>query len=461
MTARGLRKPAASAKGDRMSWNNKVVWSEGMFLRPTHLQQNVRYLEGMVERRCGTLRSYPWGYTSLRLDRQLLSLGKIAIAQAQGVFPDGTPFNIPDDDDPPPPLDVPMDVRNMVVYLGLPTRRYSAMEMGAPADRDSLARYLVREFEAIDTHTSGGGSAHVQVGQLNCRLYLERDALSELVPLGVARIIESREDRQVVLDDNYIAPALDCNASTGLGGFVKELQGLLHHRAEALAGRVSEAGRGGVAEVADFLLLQVVNRYEPLVTHFATVGTLHPEIFYGTAVELAGELATFTAPRKRPPEFAPYKHEDPQFTFAPVMAELRRSLSMVLEQNAVRIPLEERKYGIRVGPLADRTLLKGSQFVLAVHAKMPLEDLRRRFPTQVKIGPVEQIRQLVNVQLPGIQVRALPVAPRQLPYQTGYLYFDLDRNSEFWAGLETSGGFAIHVSGEFPGLEMELWAIRG
>ena len=54
---------------------------------------------------------------------------------------------------------------------------------------------------------------------------------------------------------------------------------------------------------------------------------------------------------------------------------------------------------------------------------MPAETLRRNFPNQVKIGPVEQIRELINVALPGIAVRALPVAPRQLPYYAGHILF--------------------------------------
>ena len=32
-----------------MSWTSKVVWSEGLFLRPHHLQQSDRYLESLVE----------------------------------------------------------------------------------------------------------------------------------------------------------------------------------------------------------------------------------------------------------------------------------------------------------------------------------------------------------------------------------------------------------------------------
>jgi type VI secretion system protein ImpJ len=30
-----------------------------------------------------------------------------------------------------------------------------------------------------------------------------------------------------------------------------------------------------------------------------------------------------------------------------------------------------------------------------------------------------------------------------------------------WDQLKTSGGVALQVAGEFPGLTMEFWAIRG
>ncbi|EQD50471.1 hypothetical protein B1B_11229, partial [mine drainage metagenome] len=34
-----------------MTQNNKVVWSEGLFLRPQHMQQQERYLERFVDLR--------------------------------------------------------------------------------------------------------------------------------------------------------------------------------------------------------------------------------------------------------------------------------------------------------------------------------------------------------------------------------------------------------------------------
>ena len=81
-----------------MSHRSKVVWSEGLFLRPQHFQQHDRYLERYLQVRSDALRSHGWGFSELRLDRDLLRLGKVAINSAQGVFPDGTPFSMPDDD---------------------------------------------------------------------------------------------------------------------------------------------------------------------------------------------------------------------------------------------------------------------------------------------------------------------------------------------------------------------------
>ena len=104
--------------------------------------------------------------------------------------------------------------------------------------------------------------------------------------------------------------------------------------------------------------------------------------------------------------------------------------------------------------------MASATFVLAVTAEMQAEPLRRNFPNQVKIGPAEQIARLVNVALPGIPVRALPVAPRQIPFVAGMAYFELERNVPLWRDMQASGGLAIHVAGDFPGLAMELWAIK-
>jgi len=445
-----------------VSWDSKVVWSEGMFLRAQHFQQNDRYLERLVRARTAGVRPYSWGISELRFNDALLKTGKFAVLACSGILDDGTPFSIPADTDAPAPLEIAEGVRNAIVYLTLPIRQPGAVEYAAADAGDAVARYQTFHFESADANLGADNTSRLQVAKLRCRFALEADDRAGYTSLALARIVEVRSDRQVVLDHQFIPPCLSCAASPLLAGFLSELEGMLHHRGTALAGRVSDAGgRGGSGEIADFLLLQVVNRYEPLLVHYAGLAELHPETFYGLAAEMAGELSTFTTKTRRPPSFPLYRHEDLTGSFAPVMASLRQSLSAVMSMSAIQIPLQLRKFGIRVAPITDRGLLNTAEFVLAVRAQVPSETLRRTFPNQVKIGPVEQIREIVGAAVSGIRVRALPVAPRQIPFHAATSYFELDRASPLWRQLETSGAFAIYLPGEFEGAEMEFWAIRG
>jgi type VI secretion system protein ImpJ len=143
------------------------------------------------------------------------------------------------------------------------------------------------------------------------------------------------------------------------------------------------------------------------------------------------------------------------------MAALRACFSVVLKQNAIQIPLEKRRFNIHTGVVGDRSLFEEAVFVLAARADVPSESLRHDFPAQVTVAAVEKIARLVNEHLPGIPVQALSVAPRQIPFHAGFVYFELDRGNALFRELKVGGGLALHVPDSFPGLGMELWAIRG
>ncbi|KLD78320.1 type VI secretion protein [Xanthomonas hyacinthi DSM 19077] len=441
---------------------NKVVWSEGLFLRPQHMQQQDRYTERYVELRAATLRPHPWGFDELEIERDLLSIGKLGIRRARGVFPDGTPFSMPDRDPLPPPLEIDTNWRDQVIYLSLPLRTPSQPESLWPATQapGQLARFAVRETEVSDASGSTTESVVLEVGGLSTRMTAAVQAREGLVDLPLAHLVECRADRRVVLDDGFVPSALACRASERLTLFLTELLGLLHQRGEALAGRVGGTDRTSTAELADFLMLQLVNRYQPQLAHLAEAPLLHPEDLYRLLLGMAGEMATFTPPGKRSETFPPYRHDRLRESFEPVIAALRLSLSAVLEQTAIPVPLQQRKYGVWVGTVADGSLLDGASFVLAAKADIAAAEMRRRLPSQSKIGPVEKIRDLVNLQLPGIAVASLAVAPRQIPFHAGYQYFELDTASPMWKTLRTSGGVALHFGDGFDGLALELWAVR-
>lgn len=438
----------------------KVVWAEGMFLRPQHFQQQERYLEFFTHLRGLAAEPFYWGFRSLKFDLAALAVGKLSLLEAEGLLPDGTPFSFPLQSDGPEPLQFNEGAVDQRVYLALPLKRPGTEEVIFEDSPTSLARYTVQDSTVDDANSVAGEAAEVQLASPRLRLVLEKDLSDAWLGIGVARVIECRSDRQLVLDPHHIPPVVVCHASPNLMSMLNELHGLAHQRAEVLADRLSQPGRGGVSEVGEFLLLQVLNRVQPLFAHMMASSVIHPERLYSTLVQVAGELATFTEQSRRPGNWPKYDHDDLQACLPPLMIELRKALSSVLEQNAVQIELLDRNYGVRVGQVKDGELLRNAQFVLAVHSSMAPDALRSHFPSQVKIGPVDKIRDLVNLHLPGVALRSLPIAPRQIPYHAGYHYFEMDTSNDLWKQLQVSGALALHVAGDFPELELECWAIR-
>jgi type VI secretion system protein ImpJ len=444
-----------------MSWRAKVVWSSGMFLQPHHFQQETRYLERLVDARVRGVSPFGWGFSELQLDEGLLALGKIGLASARGVMPDGTPFSMPQLDPLPPPLDLKVDVKGELVYLALPLQRegLNEVDFGTGAAADELSRFDAVEETVRDNTDATDEPTPIQTGRLRLRLVRASEANDAQALIAVARVVERRSDGQVSLDRNLIPSQLSIDATAQLSASASLLHGLILQRAQALAGRMGQLG-SGVSELADFLMLQTLNRNEPVFAQHAATPNAHPREFHGDCLRLAGDLATFASGTRRPPAFPPYRHEDLRACFIPVFDELRRMLTSVLEQNALQVELVDRNYGVRTAVVADLELVRTGTFVLAVNAQLSVEQVRQLFPAQTKLGPVEKIRDLVNRQLPGVVLRPLPVAPRQLPFHAGHTYFELDRSGDLWKQIEQNGSIAMHVAGDFPGLELELWAIR-
>ncbi|MGF1525997.1 MAG: type VI secretion system baseplate subunit TssK [Candidatus Competibacterales bacterium] len=436
-----------------MTWRNKVAWSEGMFLRPQHFQQQDRYIDALVQARCRPLRGDAWGVATLTIDANALEIGRLAVARATGLLPDGTPFAIPDDDEPPPPMEVPETARDAQVFLALPVAQEGLMDTDRDPSPLAAGRFRAVETEVRDTVANAGGMAAIEVGRRRFRLLLDSANIGQYAATAVAKIRERRASQEVVLDREFIPPCLDCRASAILAGFTVELLGLLRQRGDALA------QRAGV-QMAQFLRLMVVNRYQPLLAHLTEVDGLHPEVLYQTLLPLAGELATFAPGRRPRGDFGVYRHENLTATFAPLMAELRQLLSLEEQEAAVQLPLEQRRYGIRVAPITDRSLIGNAYFYLAVRADLPADVIRSRFPAQTKLGSVERIAQFVNSHLPGIGLSVLNTPPRELPYYADATYFALDQRGEYWKDLQNSGGLALHVAGDLPGLDLALWAVR-
>ncbi|BEE18305.1 type VI secretion system baseplate subunit TssK [Aeromonas enteropelogenes] len=442
-----------------MSSRNRVIWREGLFIKPQHFQQQQRHSDYALHARLSALSDYFYGLQSLAINEDYLGFGRIALVGATGILPDGTVFNIPNDDLLPTPLEVTdASVANQKVYLALPLSVSGVNEVGQGGQ--VATRLQAHRHDVRDLHSEGGDVVSLEVGRVSLRLMLEREDRSAYASLAIARILDKRPDGGLVLDPNFMPCSISVSAIPALKRFLGESAGLVAERARSLSQRIAAPGQQGVADVAEFMMLQLLNRAQPQLSHLARLGTLHPERLHEALVQLCGELMTFTDESRLPPEFPAYRHDDQQVSFEPVMLALRQALSTVLSPRAVSIQLRKHQYGIVVAMVNESELMQSADFVLAVRARMPQEQLRKQLLQQTKVASSDKIRELISLQLPGIPLLPLPVAPRQLPYHAGYSYFQLDRQSPAWQMLAVSNTLAFHIAGDFPELDMQLWAIR-
>lgn len=441
----------------------RVMWTQGMGVGPVHLQQQDRYTDAQLRLRGAMLRPHAWGFTEFTIDEHHLTLGKIVLSKAKGMLPDGTLFEV-GHGQPTLSLDIAPGMTNRRVMLALPMSLDNALET---RDEDTLGlstRYIrtpvrIRDHNAYKEKNSSDTS--ILCGSFDLRLMFEADTnLSGYITMPVALVVECRQDKSIILDKEFQPTFFHLEASSVLTGYLNEIIGMLTHRADHLASRVSNTGQTGTAELGDFMLLQCINRSEPIFRHLEKTPALHPEELYRLLLSLVSELATFSERGKRPRELPAYDHAAQNQSFTELMEQARYALSMVLEQHAVLLPLQQRKNNIQLAPIHDKNLLGTALFVLVVQADMDLESLRSLLPKQIKIGTPENIRELVNTHLPGIKIRPMPVAPRQIPFHAGKSYFQLDFTSHQRAQLEASTGCALHVSGTFPGLLLQLWAVK-
>ncbi|MBZ8579939.1 type VI secretion system baseplate subunit TssK [Escherichia coli] len=445
-----------------MSWNNRVVWSEGQFLLPQMFQQQERYLEHVIHYRSLPLSPFFWGFSKYEIDSEALNIGKLVLTEAAGVFADGTPFTAPGHTPLPPPLTILPEHLNQQICLAVPVRTPNTEETSFDNNPESLARFSVHENEIRDANSLGRGAQLLQLSHLRLRLLPEKAVTDAWIGLPLTRITALHPDGRVDIDKDLIPPVANYQASALICTWLSWINDLIKMRANSLAERLTGSDKHGheAAEVSDYLLLQVLNRFGPLLIHMSKT-PLSPEVLYRNLCALAGELSTYVRPQtRRPEEYKEYKHLTPYAGLKSVVDEVQYLLNAVLIRGAQRIPLEEGIYGILNAVVEPTELSDFSSLVLAVKAQMSADTLLQHFSAQTKIGPSERLPELIRSHLPGLALQVLPVPPRQIPFQSGYIYYDIRRDGVLWEHIARYGGMAMHTAGEFPGLELELWGVR-
>lgn len=443
-----------------MTDKNKVVWSEGLFLRTQHLQQQDRYVEAMVR---GAMQSSPlqnYGFRSLTLDSAALEAGRVGIETAQGIFPDGTPFSIPETMDAPAAVPVTAKSESGLVALAIPLETPGTATIDPAHAEPGGARLRGVMVTVRDAIRGGAAAEEIEVARLAPLIVLPEEEAAGHTSLPIARIDGLKSDGAVALDDGFLPPGLVTAAAPWYGQFAKEVVTGLDRIAEAHGGLVlGGAGRS----VENLLILEMANTARPRIAHMLASDLFHPAEFFLELAGLAGRMATFGSNSRRLTEFPVYDHTDPQPAFE-ALADTLRSLILSLrhvEPKSRVLPVARHSKNVWKVRIDNPELIKSSRIVLRVGSDMSEEMMRKIFADQATVGAADEFEKLWKSRLPGIPLRPLHSQPREIPYDGDRLCLELDRKSEHWSSLLDAPGFVIGVSGKLDTQpEIDCYAVN-
>ncbi len=447
-----------------MTSAHRVLWGEGMFLRPQHFQQQSLYQEWLLGQVTAQRHSYPYGWKHIALDTAALSIGNLQLNRAAGIFPDGTVINIPVTDPAPPVRDL-RGISSLgtesLIFLCLPSLNAhggNSLEPGNMAARP--VRYTVENVSSQDLFTSGL-EAEVSVLQHRTVLMAENENRDGYFSLPIAKITLTPSGVWALVEQ-YIPPILDLHASDFLTAIVRRLIDMLFVKSQALAARHSERAKNiaeySTSDISSFWLLHTVNRSFPKLTHFFKTPLAHPEQLYLALAELNGELLTFSSSASLR-DIPSYQHEDLSATFLKLEASIHLLLDTVISSRYVQIPLLNTRPSLYVGQLASDNLLGDVDFYLSVESQQPVLHVINTVPLKLKIGSPDDVEKILNSALPGVRLSHAVQTPSAIPVRIGNVYFALEPGSAIFDRMKESRSICLYVPHTLQDLKIELIAV--
>lgn len=430
-----------------MTNKNKVVWSEGLFLRPQHLQQQDSYIEWLSRRNLDAAPLQHFGFLKLELDNAALEAGMIGVEIAEGVMPDGTILSLPATTVDVAPMPVTSDTESGLVSIAVSTEHAGAALIDPHHSEPSGTRYRGALVEARDVVRGGAEPSKIEVAKLAPRLLMPGDETGGYTTLPVARVIGLTSEGAVALDPEFIPPALVTSAVKWYSGLLKELVTGIDRIIEA-HGSMVLGGSG--ASMENLLILDLANTARPRVAHLLAQDNFHPSHLFLELSSLAGKMATYGASARRLAEQEAYDHGDPQLAFQ-ALADTLRTLVLSLrhvEPKSRALHVSRHSDNIWTVRIDNPQIVENSRLVLRVGGDMSERLLRKLFVDQATVGAADEFDALWKSRLTGIPLKPLHSQPREIPYDGERLCLELDRTSEHWASLTGAPGFVLGVAGK-------------
>jgi type VI secretion system protein ImpJ len=446
-----------------VSYAAKVLWGEGLFLRPQHFQRQDAYHEARLHSTAQSLHPYYWGVRSVKFDLDALENGMLRASELTLIFPDGELYSAPQSDTLPPPiaLDTLKAGQNEITfYLVLHPVKELGRNCTNPDENAFAARFVSSPSQAQDLYTHAV-EAEVVYLRKTVKLLAETEPREQFVSMPVIRIRRTATG-SFALDENFVPPCIGIDTSATIYQQLRRLLDVLLAKVASLYGLHREPSKNIIefrsGDVASFWLLHTANSAFASLSHLFRHPTLHPERLFQELLGLAGALMTF-AKTYSLTDLPTYNHEIPGPAFAELDRIIRDLLDTVISTRYFAIALTETRRSFHVGHLDSGKIDEKTVFYLAVDASLPVAELVEAVPTQFKIGAPEDVDKLVLSAMAGVRLIYSPQVPPAIPIKAGACYFAVDTKSPLYERMLQAQSVAIYTPAGIPDLHIELLAV--
>ncbi|WP_374510115.1 type VI secretion system baseplate subunit TssK [Niveibacterium sp.] len=441
----------------------KVLWGEGLFLRPQHFQRQDLYHESRLTELSRTLHPYAWGFRQLRWDKEALNSGVLRLEEIRAVFPDGEFYTAPDADELPEPVNLAQlsfSRESIIFHLVLPHLRFSGGNQAQASDARSGARYRPASELASDLFTRAA-EADVMLLRKQPRLLSEDDSIEQFITLPAVRIRKTSTGG-FEIDTAFMPPAVSIETLPTLYALLRRTLDILQAKCAALYGFHREPSKNIVeirsGDIASFWLLHTASSAFARLSHLFKHPRLHPERLFESLLEVAGALMTF-AKSHTLEDLPVYDHASPAEGFFRLDRIVRELLETVISTRCVTIALNETKPSFFVGRLDSDKLGDDTAFFLSVSADMPPPELVDAVPIRFKLGAPDDVDKLLLSAMPGVKLTPAPQVPPAVPVRPGNYYFSIEPHGPLFERMRQAQSIAIYVPSGFRDLRLELFAL--
>ncbi len=435
-----------------------VAWTEGMFLRPQHLQQQDLYNEDRVSARISAMDPFQWGVREFELDTEALSDNRIEITRLEVVMPGGAVIHYPGNATVESREFSP-EVEGLDVYIALQRLNPAAANSAPMEGKNRDVRFRVKTENAADLNR-GGFETPIDLLVLNVRVFItgEELELETTDSIKLAKIVATGDvGRPFALSRDYAAPLLALQACPPLVEEINAVVSQIAAKVRVVSGRTSTIS---TADLPNMWMRYTLARMTPLLRHLLATGATNPLRFYAALVETAGSLSAFAL--QEPAELPLYDHDDVFACYRELLAFIDTHLGGAVPDRFSELKLEIQTIGGRrfyvTKDLSLEQVDPRNYFFLGIKAQIETEQLISLVAETGKAASIDELGSILMMNLAGLDIDHLPGAPTEIASKTGYEYFKVDSHGPKWNRVKSEFSFALNL-GNLENADVSLYVV--